>query len=121
MYFEDALASTALLRSARNIEAIYLDHFRKPAPAVLDDTFLGLPIHMHQPEALTISQRPLEVIQQRPVEIALYGNTIFNGAMDLCNMIPQIADAAFVAHTSIKIHAVGDGDSFSVTISSQVG
>src|SRR5207237_969803 len=51
-------------------EAIAPDHLRVPPAAVFDNALLGLEIHVHQPEAHAVAIGPLEVIQERPDQVA---------------------------------------------------
>src|SRR5579859_6897123 len=49
---------------------------REPAAAVLHDPFLALEVDVHDPEALRVAERPLEIVEERPGEIALHWHAI---------------------------------------------
>ena len=68
----DALKGATLPGAAGSIcrEAPGASQLPVPQPAVLDDALLGLIVDIDDPEAFRVTERPFEVVQERPNEIA---------------------------------------------------
>src|SRR6476646_5162285 len=65
-----ARAATAS-RVGRFMAPILPDDLGVPERAVLQQASLGLVVDVHEPEALAVAPGPLEVVHQRPGEVAL--------------------------------------------------
>ena len=85
-----------------------MDHFGEPFAAVFHRPLESLVIHIHEPEARAIPQCPFKVIHQRPVEVSLDRYAVLDGTLDLCDVVLQIADAAFVADAAVEVKPVGN-------------
>src|ERR1700730_12497045 len=64
------------VKARSSIDAISADHLPQPRRARLHRPGLGRPIHADEPEPHPIPERPLEVVEQRPVEEAPHVETV---------------------------------------------
>src|SRR5688572_17020816 len=62
-------------------------HAGVPSPAAFDNPFLGRIVDIDHPEALAVTPRPLEVIEQGPDEIPSERYAIGNRAVGLQQML----------------------------------
>src|SRR4051812_6616785 len=59
--------------------ALRRDHVGVEAGALLRRPLERLEVHVHEAEALRIAERPLEVVEQRPGEIAAHVDALLDG------------------------------------------
>ena len=79
---------------------------RVPVPAFLDDPLLRLEVAVHDSEALLKALRPLEVVGERPQEIAAHVGARLHRAPDLRDKAPQEADAPLVVDLAVGVRPV---------------
>src|SRR5690348_6648531 len=89
--------------------ALVGDEARVPLAAVFDDPPLRGEIYVYQAEALAIALRPLEVIEERPDEIAHHRRPMLHSIADRAQMLAQEAHALGIAHAAIAIPLVVEG------------
>ena len=56
---------------------------------------------MHEPEALVVAERPLEVVHQRPLEVAANVDAGVDGASDRSQVLVEIVDPARVGASAV--------------------
>src|SRR6185503_16991189 len=90
--------------------AVLPDHISIPPPTVLHRPLLRLKIDVHQPEPHLVPERPLEVVEQRPDEIAAHRSAMTERTLHLIDMAAQVAYPALVTHPSVEVDPVWHAD-----------
>ena len=79
-------------------EAISFYYSCVPLAGVLHRTLKAIEVNVHQPEALIVAAGPLEVIDQRPGEIAAYVRAARDGFVHRAEVAVQVGGAAGVGN-----------------------
>src|SRR5690606_30393134 len=74
-------------------DGVPLDQPRHPPSAVLDGAHLRVVVDVHDPEALAVSVAPLEVVEQRPHEVAAQVDTLAHRPVGGGEVASQVVDA----------------------------
>src|SRR3954454_24150672 len=82
---------------------------RVPARAVLGGALEGLEVDVDEPEALGVAEGPLEVVQQRPHEVAAQVDALADRAVGRAEVPVEVLDADRVVDLAVVALLVGDG------------
>src|SRR5690606_30522220 len=74
------------------------------ARARLGRALLRLEVHVYDAEALRVAVGPLEVVQQRPGEVAAHVHALAHGLVHRAQVLPQVGDALRVVHAALRRH-----------------
>src|SRR6266542_4221485 len=85
------------------------DHVAVPARAVLEDPALGREVDVHQTEAPGVALVPLEVVEQRPDEVAAQVDALLQRLMGGAEMPLEETDAVGVVHVALRVGVVVEG------------
>ena len=88
---------------------------RVPARAVLRRALEGLEVDVDEPEALGVAERPLEVVQQRPHEVAAQVDAVGDRAVRGAEVRVEVVDADRIVDVAVGPLLVGEAAPFSVT------
>lgn len=81
--------------------------FAEPQRAQLGRSFLGLEVHIDQPEAVAVAVDPLEVVHRAPVEAALERNAFGRGALLPHHAVAQVHHTVVVVDVAVLRNLVG--------------
>src|SRR5688572_12009369 len=101
----------------------FADHLLIPAIALLGRSLLGLKVHMDQTEALLVTARPFEVIEQTPLEVAFQWVAFRDGAARLAQVGAEVEHAVEIEDLSgagdvvVRRTAVFGNDQWQVLLS----
>jgi hypothetical protein len=73
----------------------------EPGAAVLDDAPLRREVRVGEPEAAAGPHGPLEVIHERPAEVALHWSTGFDRAQHSREVLSEVVDARGIVDVSV--------------------
>src|SRR5262245_36304555 len=80
-----------------------------PLSRVLDRSLLGLVVDVDQAKALGEAEAPLEVVEDRPDEVAAHRGAVGEGLVGRGDVAGEVADADGVAHAAVGAGRVGPG------------
>src|SRR6266478_8845863 len=69
------------------------DDFGIEVRTVLRRALQTCEVYVHNPKALGIAERPLEIVEERPYEVAAQIDAALHGGVDRLDMLAQIVDA----------------------------
>src|SRR5690606_878820 len=104
---EEAARVTAGAGPASRLEqrpAVAVDDVRVEARARLGRALLRLEVHVHDAEALRVAIGPLEVVQQRPGEVAAHVHALVHGLVEHAQVLAQVGDALRVVDAALGRH-----------------
>src|SRR3954468_6051324 len=79
-----------------------------PLRAVLEEARLGVVVDPHDAEPLRVAVRPLEVVHERPDEVAAHVDALPDHVEHRLQVPPVVVDAVRVVHLAV-LHPVGEG------------
>src|SRR6266516_6095378 len=102
-------AAQCRCRRGMAVEAVAGDHLPIPVGAVLQHALLGGVVNVDQAEALGVALFPLEVVQQRPDEVAAQVHPGGDGALRRAEVAIQEADAVGIVDLALRVGVVVEG------------
>src|SRR5688572_8312458 len=90
---DDPHGRASLCFAVREDRAIGLDHLCVKPAAVLDRALLRFEIDVDDAEALGETERPFEIVDQRPGHVAAHVGALADGFVDRAQMALEIVDA----------------------------
>ena len=107
----DGPAAASLLAGLGSVESSGgPDEPRIPARARLRRPALGREVDVHESEPRSVAERPLEVVEQRPNEVAAHVDTGVNRLPDAGEVLAQVVDPAPVVDRPVRPHVVTKAD-----------
>src|SRR5262249_50787025 len=101
------LAHATLLRLDR--PTVRGSHLRKPCATGLGDALLGWIVRVHHAEALCVAVRPLEIVHERPDEVALQRDALREGGARRQEVLAQVTEARRVVDLATLVHLIWIG------------
>src|SRR5918992_335951 len=85
------------------------DDFGVPAGALLRDALLGLVVDVEDSESLRVAEGPLEVVEERPEEVAAHADARLDGVVERDEMLTEIPNSLEVSHHACHLDPVLEG------------
>src|SRR5438034_10764753 len=93
---ETLCAPQVRIMGTSGVEAVCTRDLSQPAGARLHGARLGLAIDRDEAERRPVPERPLEVVEQRPVEVAAYVEAVIEAVADAAQRFRDVLDALVV-------------------------
>jgi len=88
------------------MDGVLCDRILAPIEACLWDALSSLKVYVDQAKALLLAVGPLEVVDERPAEVAAEGNPGVDDSRDLCEVAAEVRDALVVLHATFAVDGI---------------
>src|SRR4051812_12325319 len=97
-----ALATEASALDRAEVRAVFRDHALVPVGGIFEDALLARVVAKNQAEAVLVTVRPLEVVDERPVKISVDRHAVGDGATQLEQVTLREIDPLGVVHSTVE-------------------